>query len=159
MRLQLPHSTHGRTNHHHRPTTASHTERGQALVDYSLGLVLIGMVATLALVAVGPAINDALCQAVETMNPALADGCTGDGEVAGGEIMVLFAKYNGAKGQLDVQAKAPPDCPHDLEVAGMGPMERQGESYVFKYSETTGSPPESVTVGHSDCGWVTVPVE
>lgn len=155
MDAHAPHSKH----HSHKQASISqslrNSERGQGLVEYALGLVLVGMVATVAVVGVGPAINDALCQAIESLNPSISDSCGGTVS----EVTVLFAKYNASKGELDIQAKAPEDCPYDLEVVGMGTMERQGSSYVFKYEETTGTPPGTVTVGHSDCGYVTVPVD
>lgn len=137
------------------PRWLANAERGQGLVEYALGLVLVGMVASVSLVAVGPAINEALCEAVETLNPALGGECSG-------EIAILFAKYNSGKSELDVQAKAPKDCDYDLQVGYdgtiVGTMVQQGESFVFKYTETLSPPPTSVTVGHPECGWTTVPL-
>lgn len=132
------------------------SERGQGLVEYALGLVLVGMTASVALVSVGPSINDALCQVIENLNEELAGDCVGSETTSG--VTVMFAKYNASKGELDIQAKAPEDCPYDLEVVGMGTMERAGSSYVFKYEQDTEDPPTEVTVGHSECGYTTVPV-
>lgn len=152
MATPTPHSKAQNSNPQPRSSLARKSERGQALVEYALGLVLVGMTASLALVSVGPAINDALCQVVENMNEELAGDCAGSG------VTVMFAKYDASKDEIDIQAKAPEDCPYDLQVVGMGTMERQGSSYVFKYSEDTGEPPSEVTVGHPECGYTTVPV-
>lgn len=159
-----------RTPHHSKAITCrdrtSKFEQGQGLVEYALGLVMVSMVASVALVTVGPGINNALCKAVETLNSAIDTGCaTGSESELTGEdpgedsgIQVMFAKYDAKKEELDIQAKAPKDCPYDLQVAGMGTMTRQGESYVFKYSEKLSPPPSTVQVGHPGCGWSTVPV-
>lgn len=139
-------------------------QQGQGLVEYALSLVLVGMVASVSLAVVGPAINEAPCEAVETLNPALGDSCTSEAtleeseDAAPGPITILFAKYDDKKNELDIQAKAPHDCPFDLQVAGLGTMTRAGESFVFKYTEVLSPPPASVTVGHPSCGWSTSPV-
>lgn len=125
-------------------------ERGQGLVEYALGITLVGMVATVSLALLGPGINDAYCDAIQTLNPDLASGCSG--------ITILFAKYNAAKTELDIQAKAPKDCSEDLIVKDLGPMIRQGESYVFKYTGSLTPPPTTVEVGHPDCGWNSTPI-
>jgi hypothetical protein len=135
----------------------ANAERGQGLVEYALGLVLVGMVASASLVAVGPAISEAFCEAIEALNPTLTNECGGSG------ITIMFAKYNAGKSELDVQAKAPPDCDYDLQVGYegeiVGTMVRQGESFVFKHTETLFPAPTSVEVGHPECGWATVPLE
>lgn len=138
-------------------------QRGQGLVEYALSLVLIGMVASVSLVAVGPAINEALCEAIETLNPDLGDSCNSDEEPTSGLTTILFAKYNDSKGELNVQAKAPSSCEFDLQIkidgTLVGTMVRMGESYVFKYSGSPGSPPSNVQVGHPSCGgFVSSPV-
>lgn len=137
----------------------SNAERGQGLVEYALGLVLVGMTASVSLAVIGPGINEAFCEVVETINPALMDGCASgeeSEEISGGDTIVLFAKYNAGKGELDVQAKAPESCPFDLEIkvdgSLVGTMTRMGESYVFKYSGSPSSPPTNVQVGHDSCG-------
>lgn len=145
-----------------RPQWLEQAERGQGLVEYALGLVLIGMVASVSLVAVGPAINEALCEAVETLNTAVGDSCTSGGsegaeeETPPGTTTILFARFNDGKGELDVQAKAPDSCPFDLQIkvdgADMGSMIRQGSSYVFKYTGNPSTPPSNVEVGHPSCG-------
>ena len=134
-------------------------QRGQGLVEYALALVLVGMVGSASLVAVGPAINDALCEAIETLNPELGDRCTSGEtteELTSGPTNILFAKYNAGKGKLDVQAKAPSSCPYDLQImvdgVDMGSMSRQGSSYVFKYTGNPSTPPSNVQVGHPACG-------
>lgn len=134
-------------------------QRGQGLVEYALALVLVGMVGSASLVAVGPAINDALCEAIETLNPELGDSCTsGEAteELTSGPTNILFAKYNAGKGELDVQAKAPSSCPYDLQIMvdgmDMGTMSRQCSSYVFKYKGNPSTPPSNVQVGHPACG-------
>ncbi len=113
-------------------------QRGQGLVEYALALVLVGMVGSASLVAVGPAINDALCEAIETLNPQQGDSCTSreaTEELTSGPTNILFAKYNAGNGELDVQAKAPSSCLYDLQIMvdgmDMGTMSRQGSSYVF----------------------------
>jgi hypothetical protein len=144
-------------------------QRGQGLVEYALSLVLNGMLASVSLEAVGPAINEALCEAVETLNPDLGDSCSSgeetatDEEPTSGLTTILFAKYNDSKGELDVQAKAPGSCPFDLQIkidgTLVGTMVRMGESYVFKYSGSPGSPPSNAQVGHPSCGgFVSSPV-
>ncbi len=131
-------------------------ERGQGLVEYALGLVLVGMTASVSLALVGPSISEALCDVVETVNPALVSECT---TTEGTGTSILFAKYNAGKGELDVQAKASDSCPYDLEIkvdgVHMGTMVRMGDSYVFKYNENPTTPPSSVQVGHPDCGGFT----
>ena len=145
MAKPTPHNEAPNSKSTTRPPRTHRWERGQGLVEYAL-----------ALVSVGPGINDALCQVVQSLNEELAGDCVGSQGTS--DVTVMFAKYDASKGELDIQAKAPEDCPYDLEVVGMGTMERQGSSYVFKYEEGTGDPPSEVTVGHSQCGYTTVPV-
>ena len=137
-------------------------QRGQGLVEYALALVLVGMVGSVSMATVGPAINEVLCEAVQTLNSDLGSECTsGDAETSEEEstsspTSILFAKYNSGKGELDVQAKAPSSCPFDLQIkidgVSAGPMTRMGSSNVFKYTTSMGTAPTSVQVGHASCG-------
>lgn len=145
-----------------RPRWLEQAQRGQGLVEYALALVLVGMVGSVSMVTVGPAINDALCEAVETLNPDLGDECTSgnletsEEENTSSPTVILFAKYNDGKGELDVQARAATSCPFDLQIKidgiPVGTMVVVGESYVFKYTTSMGTPPTSIQVGHPDCG-------
>jgi hypothetical protein len=144
---------------HHRRSKSNHSEkrvrlfasrrleRGQGLVEYALGLTLAALVATVSAAAIGPSMQEAYCSAVTVIDPA-NETCA---NLMG--VQILSAKYNAKKNELDLMAKAPKDCTDDLEVQGYGKMVRQGSSFVFKKTISTGSPPSEVNVGNDSCGW------
>lgn len=139
------------------PTSRSKVinERGQGLVEYALSLVLVGMVAMVALIAVGPALQEVFCDAVYMLNPAEIGECASLFDAP----KINKAKYNAGTMQIEIVAKAPYDCAGDLIVMPYGTtMERAGSSVVFKIEILTGSPPPSVTIGSSSCGWTSVPL-
>ncbi|MFQ5943841.1 MAG: Flp family type IVb pilin [Anaerolineales bacterium] len=139
------------------PTSRSKliNERGQGLVEYALSLVLVGMVAMVALIAVGPALQEVFCDATHMLNSSTSGECAALFEAP----KINKAKYNTGTMQIEIVAKAPYDCTGNLTVMPFGAtMERAGGSVVFKTEIPTGSPPASVTIGSSSCGWTTVPL-
>ncbi|MFQ5923432.1 MAG: Flp family type IVb pilin [Anaerolineales bacterium] len=139
------------------PTSRSKliNERGQGLVEYALSLVLVGMVAMVALIAVSPALQEVFCDAIYMLNPAVIGECASLFDAP----KINKAKYNTGPMQIEIVAKAPYGCTGDLIVMPFGAtMERAGSSVVFSTEISTGSPPASVTIGSSSCGWTTVPL-
>ena len=128
-------------------------EKGQGLVEYALGLTLVALVATVSVVAVGPGLQDTYCSAVTVLDPA-NEACS-----YLNSVQILNANYNAKKKELNLMAKAPKNCKDDLEVQGYGTMIRQGSSYVFKKTISTGSPPSEVNVGSDSCGWTKTAVD
>jgi hypothetical protein len=133
-----------------RALTSRRHERGQGLVEYALGLTLVALVATVSAAAVGPAVKDTYCSSLVILDPD-NEACSSESSTSG--VQILNANYNAAKKELNLMAKAPKDCSDDLEVQGYGTMIRQGSSYVFKKTISTGSPPSEVNVGNDSCGW------
>jgi hypothetical protein len=130
------------------------TERGQGLVEYALGLVLVSLVATVSLALMGDSVKQVYCSAVRTLDPATE--CTPIDTLA---PTILNTHYDEDNDELRITAKAADDCPENLIVQWSGnsyEMTRQGSSYVFK--TTIEHPPSEVQVGHNSCGWTTVDV-
>lgn len=140
-----------------RTRRSRNSEQGQALVEYTLGLVLVGLVAMVSLLTLAPTLNEAYCKAILTIDPyGTHDLCAGSGS----EVTILKAKYDVPKGELDLVAKAPEGCDEDLIVQEYGEtMDRAGSSFVFKKTIPGIPPPPHVTIGTDNCGWTTAPVE
>jgi hypothetical protein len=128
-------------------------ERGQGLVEYALGLTLVALVATVSAVAIGPGLQEAYCSAVTVLDPS-NETCA-----SLMSVQILNAKFDPKNNELNLMAKAPRNCKEDLEVQGYGTMIRQGSSFVFKKTISTGSPPAEVNVGSDTCGWTTTSLE
>ncbi len=149
-----------RTSNHIFPSRQNASERGQGLVEYSLILVLISLVGTVSLVAVGPAVKEAFCIPIETLDPG-AVICTGTAPDAGAGPNVLKVKYQKKKGNLFVKVKAPKGCEDIMRVIGYGEMERQGSSRVFKINISVSEDeiPETLTIGSYNAGYTTYEID
>ena len=136
----------------HPHNRALRSERGQGLVEYALGLVLVSMVATVSLALVGPAVSDVYCEAIYALDPSLdCGGWTGLGAITKAKV-----KYKAKNQELSIKATAPDGCTEDLMVQGFGPLPRKGSGQKFKGTFTVDPPPTQVVIGSSGCGWDTI---
>jgi len=125
-------------------------ERGQGFVEYALLLVFTSLIVTVTLTLFGPGVKRVYCQAMVRLNPATSDYCAGG-------IKPLNANYSPGSQKLHIMAKLPQGSEAVLYVDGE-PMQRQGNSNVFKYVTTTADPPPFVTITSNNGGVITVDV-
>ena len=130
------------------------SERGQGLIEYALIMILASLVATVALVVLGPSVKNVYCSVIEVFDPLGGAEC-----MVVFEVTILNAKYDPDKQELNLMAKAPKDCEEDLVIQGFGTMERAGSSWVFKKIMLPGSLPSEITIGNDACGWATESIE
>jgi hypothetical protein len=132
---------------------------------------LIAVVAAGSLALVGPGVRRAYCDVLMTLNPELTAACIpeptqggqqgGDeegGDDEGGTQIQALAAHRPANGNLIVMAKIPKGSTATLSLQGFGPMQRLGQSNVFKFEGPVSDPPETVTILSSDGGSITVDV-
>jgi Flp pilus assembly pilin Flp len=132
------------------------SENGQGLVEFSLGLVLVAVVALVSVAAFGDSLSDTYCVVTEAISSTPNDACYEEAVQEGDGPLVFKPKYNSFNNGFTITAKLIGECSGDLQVVGYGPMTQHGDSDRFSLTIYTDPPPDMVTVGSDSCGWTTV---
>lgn len=133
-----------------------HSENGQGLVEVSLALVLVAVVALVSLAAFGGSLSDTYCTVSEAISPTPNDVCYEEAVQEGDGPLVFKPKYNSFNDGFTITAKLIGECSGDLQVVGYGPMAQHGGSDRYSLTIYTNPRPDMVVVGSDSCGWTTV---
>ena len=133
-----------------------HSENGQGLVEVSLGLVLVAVVALVSLAAFGDSLSNTYCTVSEAISPTPNDVCYEEAVQEGDGPLVFKPKYSSFNDGFTITAKLIGECSGDLQVVGYGPMNQHGGSTNYSLTIYADPRPSTVTVGSDSCGWTTV---
>ena len=142
-------------NHLHERCEDVHSESGQGLVEFALGLVLVAVVTIASLALLGDALSSSYCTVTEAMSDVPNEVCYEALPQEGNAPIVFKPKYNSFNGGFTITAKVVGECTGALEVVGYGTMTQHGGSSLHSLT-IEGDPPDEVTVGSPSCGWTTV---
>jgi len=128
-------------------------ERGQALIEYALILVLVSVVVLISLAVLGPRIQAVYCQVIISLRAEPPDVCETD------TVVITRADYNSGNQELHLDATSNGGYNPQavLSASPGGVMEAKSDHYHLKYTLTgcpcivtvtsTGGGSASVTVG------------
>jgi hypothetical protein len=131
-------------------------ENGQGLVEVSLGIVLVAVVALVSAAAFGGSLSNTYCTVTEAISSTPNDVCYEEAVQEGDGPLVFKPKYNSFNGGFTITAKLVGQCSGDLQVVGYGAMNQHGDSDRFSLTIYSDPRPDMVTVGSDSCGWTTV---
>ena len=103
-----------------------HSENGQGLVEVSLALVLVAVVALVSLVAFGGSLSDTYCTVSEAISPTPHDVCYEEAVQEGDGPLVFKPKYSSFNDGFTITAKLTGECSGDLQIVGYDPMNQHG---------------------------------
>jgi Flp pilus assembly pilin Flp len=130
-------------------------ERGQGMLEYGLGIILVAMVTIGTVAMLGDNLSGTYCGITETMSSEPNDACYEEAVQEGSGPVVFKPKYNSFNNGFTITAKMIGECTGPLTVQGYGDMSQNGSSGSWALT-IMGDPPSTVVVGSSDCGWTTV---
>jgi Flp pilus assembly pilin Flp len=139
----------------HSRTGFKKSERGQGLVEISIGIVLVAVVTIGSLALFGDSLSDTYCGITESISTTPNEACYEEAVQEGSGPLVFRPKYNNYNNGFTITAKIIGECSGGLSVVGYGPMTQQGGSNNYSLT-IQGDPPDVVTVGSDSCGWTTV---
>lgn len=132
------------------------SENGQGLVEVSLVIVLVAVMALVSVATFGDSLSDTYCTIAEAISSTPHDICYEEAVQEGDVPLVFELKYNSFNNGFTITAKLIGECSGDLQVVGYGPMSQHGNSDNYSLTIYTNLPPDMVTVGSDSCGWTTV---
>ena len=133
-----------------------HSENGQGLVEFSLGLVLVAVVALVSLATFGDSLSNTYCTISEAISPTPNDVCYEEAVQEGDGPLVFKPKFNSFNDGFTITAKLTGECSGDLQIVGYGPMNQHGDSTNYSLTIYENPRPSTLTVGSDSCGWTTV---
>lgn len=132
------------------------SERGQGLVEVSLGIVLVAVVALVSVATFGNSLSGTYCTVTEAISSNPNDVCYEEAVQEGDGPIVFEPRYNSFNHGFTITAKILGEYSGDLQVVGYGTMTQHGGSNRYSITINANPLPSSVVVGSDSAGWTTV---
>ena len=132
------------------------SESGQGMVEVSLGIVLVAVVALVSVATFGSSLSNTYCTVTESISATPNDACYEEAVQEGDGPLVFKPKFNSFNNGFTITAKVFGGYSGDLHVVGYGTMTQHGQSNGYSLTINANPLPSSIIVGSDSAGWTTV---